>query len=232
MLLPVQLCGRDWSSRGLLIFGSFKSRLAVSSPSSCRPSSQRRSPLLVHLHLPLVSSRFLCFRPSSVCPCLGTLCCSSPLFCGALFCCLQLLLLVACSEIDLAHAAAGSIALLRCTCICIHANPSPISLLRNCAAARPLLSIFCICVLLLSVCVCGCAALHLLLMSAAVICCCNLSFACYLAAACIHHQILPVPAGCCYLNPNCPVMSYPSKSLSIQVQLLTFSSSKLCVPTS
>ena len=79
-------------------------------------------------------------------------------------------------------------------------------------------------------CVCGCAALHLLLMSAAVICCCNLSFACYLAAACIHHQILPVPAGCCYLSPNCPVMSYPSKSLSIQVQLHSSISSKLCSP--
>ena len=54
------------------------------SPSSCRPSSQR-SLLLVHLHHLLVSSRFLCFRPSSVssvCPSLGTLCCSSPLFCG------------------------------------------------------------------------------------------------------------------------------------------------------
>ena len=59
------LCGRDWSSRGLLIFGSFKSRPAVSSPSSCRPSSQR-SPLLVHLHLPLVSSRFLCFLCSAI----------------------------------------------------------------------------------------------------------------------------------------------------------------------
>ena len=137
--------------------------------------------MLVHLHLPPVSSRFLCFRPSSVCPCLGTLCCSSPLFCGALFCYLQLLLLVARSEIDLAHAAAGGIALFRCTCICIHANPSPISLLRNSAA--------CLCVLLL---VCGCAALLICSYDRLSI---HIIFCLLLAAACIHHQILLVPAA-------------------------------------
>ena len=63
-------------------------------------------------------------------------------------------------------------------------------------------------------------------------CCCNFyCFCLLLAAACIHHQILPIPAGCCYLSPNCPVMSYPSKSLSIQVQLHSFSSSKPCMST-
>jgi len=143
-----------------------------SSPPIYRPPAPLRAPLF---ELPVTGSHC---GPSSCCllPLLGrkgSSLCSCPLrlgaaearrpasppvprhravWCGALFCYLLLLLLVARSEIDLAHAAAGGIALFRCTCICIHANPSPISLLRNSAAvgAHLLQFIFCLCLLLSS----------------------------------------------------------------------------------
>ena len=52
-----------------------------------------------------------------------------------------------------------------------------------------------------------------------------------LVACCCLYPSSDFACTCCYLSPNCPIMLYPFKSLSIQVQLHTFNSSMPCVST-